>query len=248
MEFALSTIFFLLFLSPGIFFRRFYYTEEFSKQFIKESPYNLLLSTFLPTVMIQGAALLLYDGISVEEIHVTIEGNFDGLFIKRFAIYSLIINFLAMLSGFFSKKTVRYLRLDRKFKLFRFRNTWHYLFSGEIFSFPKADVNLYTHKVNDIELKYVDCMVKTGEGDMIYEGVLVDYELSKEHGLEHIVLKDVKRKLFKDELSKANNKGFQNLTGHTFIIPYAQMININITYYSVRRHKETGQLYSVQIT
>ena len=151
-----------------------------------------------------------------------------------------------MLFGFFAKKIVRYFKLDRKLKLFRFRNTWHYLFSGEIFSFPKADVNLYKNKVSDIELKYVDCMVKTAEGDVIYEGVLVDYELSKEHGLEHIVLKDVKRKLFKDALLRDEESDFQGIPGHTFIIPYAQMLNINITYYTMRKDKETGKLYSIQ--
>ena len=64
-------------------------------------------------------------------------------------------------------------------------------------------------------------------------GILADYILSKEGGLDRIYLRDVKRRyLVKDKPDNDENLYYQ-MPGEFFVISAQQIINIHITYYSV---------------
>ncbi len=120
---------------------------------------------------------------------------------------------------------MRQLKWDRTIKLFRFQNEWHYLFSGEILDFPKIP-----GKGSDIDFTYVDALVETEEGTVIYKGVLQDYILSKDGGVDRIYLTDVKRRFLKDD--NEQGKEYQ-LPGKFFIIPFSKILNLHLTYYAV---------------
>jgi len=143
-----------------------------------------------------------------------------------------------MVTGFLSKWVVRKLKLDRKIKLFRFQNEWHYIFSGEILDFPKV-----SGEADDIDCSYVDALVRTDEGTVIYSGLLTDYILTKEGGIDRIYLSSVKRRFLKDDILNGpesqteqkpedpDDKRYYYLPGQFFIIPYNMVINLHITYY-----------------
>ena len=114
-------------------------------------------------------------------------------------------------------------------------------------------------KVDEIELIFIDALVELKEGTVIYDGVLVDYELSKDGGLQNISLKGVRRRYLKDDPSRtarpydeiqydASNeehlypKGtvnrYYDIPGHILIIPYEKIVNLNFSYYKIQELAE----------
>ena len=79
------------------------------------------------------------------------------------------------------------------------------------------------------------------EGNIIYSGILENYFLSKENGLDRIYLRNVYRRKLKDDLGNEHgNVGYLDrhldnryyaMPGDLFIINYDKIINLNITYY-----------------
>ena len=75
-------------------------------------------------------------------------------------------------------------KLDRTFKFFRFQNSWHYILKGELFDFPRAEIVLERDTVEDIELVFVDAVLEINGDAYLYDGILVDYELTRKIHLE----------------------------------------------------------------
>ncbi len=254
MNIALATLTLLVILYPGFLFRRFYFTEEFSREYFKQSVTDLIFSSILPGFLIHFIGYFLFikgrTQIDVITIGTLLSGTSDADKVTRafkavyekspFIIsYFAGVSFVGMTAGFLTKLIVRNFKLDRKIKLFRFQNEWHYIFSGEILDFPKVP-----GKAEDIDCSYVDALVKTDEGSVIYTGLLADYILTKEGGIDRIYLTDVKRRFLKDDIIKAANASTEQkqteeesryyyLPGQFFIIPYNLVINLHITYYKI---------------
>jgi hypothetical protein len=264
MNIALATLTLLIILYPGFLFRRFYYTGEFSKEYFKQSVPDLIFSSILPGFFIHFVGYLLFikgrGEVDVVTIGTLLSGTSDSTKVTEafktvyqkapfVTGYFLGVSLVGMAAGFTTKLIVRKLKLDRKVKLFRFQNEWHYIFSGEILDFPKVP-----GKAEDIDCSYVDALVKTDEGTVIYTGLLADYILTKEGGIDRIYLTDVKRRFFKDDLTKkaehtiaeqptgqdegANDSRYYYLPGRFFIISYSQIINLHVTYYKVTPNQE----------
>lgn len=256
MNFALATLTLLVILYPGFLFRRFYFTEEFSREYFKQSIPDLIFSSILPAFFIHIIGYFLFikgrTQIDVFTIGTLLSGTSDADKVTRAfkAVYEespFIIKYFAGVSvagaiaGLLTKLTVRKLKLDRKIKLFRFQNEWHYIFSGEILDFPKVPGN-----AEDIDCSYVDVLVKTDEGTVIYTGLLADYILTKEGGIDRIYLTSVKRRFLKDDIITAPSESIEQkqknnednryyyLPGQFFIIPYNLVINLHITYYKIK--------------
>lgn len=255
MNIALATLTLLVILYPGFLFRRFYFTEEFSKEYFKQSVTDLIFSSIVPGFLIHFFGYLFFlqgrTEIDVFTIGTLLSGTsdpvkvtqaFKAVYEKALTIISYFIgvSIIGMIAGLLAKLIVRNFKLDRKFKLFRFQNEWHYIFSGEILDFPKVP-----GKAEDVDFSYIDVLVKTNEGTVIYSGLLADYILTKDGGIDRIYLTEVKRRSLKDDLiynpdDDANNTAtappdnrYYYLPGQFFIIPYNQIINLHITYYKV---------------
>ncbi len=242
MNIALSTVFIFLVLLPGIVFRKFYYTEEFSKQYFKQNFFSVFFSSFVPSALIH---ILLSGVVGIFGYIVRLdligqmltakdfpENAFSNLQDNRIEVASYFIAsvLIGLISGYFSKKIVRHFLWDTKYKLFRFRNAWHYIFSGEFFDFPRASFDLLEDEVENIDFVYVDALIESPEGSIIYDGALVDYELSNDGGLESITLKNAQRRMMNDD----DKKNYYDIPGHILIIPYKSIINLNFSYYRLR--------------
>ncbi|MFW6275478.1 MAG: hypothetical protein ACOC2M_02475 [bacterium] len=266
MNFALTTLIVFFFLLPGLTYRRFYYTEEFSKQYFKQSFFEVFASTFIPSIILHFIwfnAIRTFD----YQIDLRVVGQlmtsrdypttaFENLQNNLMPIifYHISILIFAAFSGSASKFIIRKGGFDRKKKILRFQNFWHYIFKGEFFDFPKAAFDLVDDKVDEIELLFVDALVELKEGTIIYDGVLVDYELSKEGGLQNISLKGVRRRFLKDDPQKKKKADTQiqdvlagdlsdftetanryyEVPGHILIIPYEKIVNLNFSYYKIQ--------------
>ena len=261
MNIALATITIFAFLLPGIGFRRFYFAEEFSKQYFKEQFSAIIVTAVLPSLIFHT---VWYFGSDVFSYKINLDllsqlfsrGSKEDLFqnIEEFAseiaVYHSSLLFISSFSGYLLRKVVRYTQLDRKLKLLRFQNHWHYLINGEFYDFPRSNVKLVKNKVEDIELVYVDALIDTAEGAFLYNGILVDYELSSDGGLEALGLTQVQRRNFTydkepaDE-AKRSSRRFYPIEGHNLILKYSHIINLNFTYYTLE-FDDQGEL-SVQM-
>lgn len=250
MNIALATIVLLVILYPGFLFRRFYYSAEFSKEYFKQSIPDMVLASVLPAFLIHilGYCLFVKPSyqLNIQTIGTLLSGTsdsskvsaaFENIYVHAFQIisYFFAISGLAVIGGLSSKYVVRLSKFDRKSSLFRFQNEWHYVFSGEILDFPNVP-----GRADEVDFKYVDVLVKSNEGTLIYMGMLSHYTLNKEGGIDRIYLSDTRRRYLKDDKPSFNidDNRYYNLPGEFFIIPYEQIINLHITYYKVELSPE----------
>jgi hypothetical protein len=253
MNVALSTIILFVLLLPGIFFRRFYYSAEFSHEYFKETFFSIFISTIIPSLIFQALwffispiwnfkvdLLVFFDLLTNKPKASTIK-NIEDYSLQIFW-YHLTMYLFAILLGYLSRKIVRYWKLDRKFKILRFKNNWHYLLKGEFFDFPDAEFNLQKDSVEDIEFVFVDVVVELSGASILYDGVLVDYSLSNIGGLESITLKNVQRRNLQDDCEiktngtkKTNSNKFYPIDGHLVLFKYKEIKNLNFTYYKLKK-------------
>ena len=157
------------------------------------------------------------------EVFQHIQNQSANIFWFHFSLY-----IFSGFSGYGFKLMVRSKKWDRKCKIFRFKNKWHYLVKGEIYDFPRIISPLRKNIAKDIEAVYVDALVSTDEGTIIYEGVIFDYELSNNGSLEYILLTEVERRYLKDD--NYDSLPYK-IPGNVLFIPNSEIINLNFTYW-----------------
>lgn len=251
MSLALSTLVLFFLLIPGIIFRRFYYSEEFSGEYFKETFFGVFISTILPSLFFhfiwyffarlfnQHVDLYILANIVSQE---PLESSFTNIRLSawKILIYNLTMFISAGLAGYYLKQTVRKQKWDRQYKFFRFQNSWHYILKGEFFDFPRADISLEKDSVEDIEFVFVDAIVELQEHSYLYDGILVDYELSNSGGLETISIANAQRrkvsgdsKITKKGNKKDNSHEYYPITGHILVLKYSTLKNLNFSYYTL---------------
>lgn len=230
----------LVFCTPGFFFRRAYYSGVFSKQYFKQNFVESITSTLLPSLLIHMCGYFVMVQWNFEfdipTIATLISGSDDVMliiaaldnlyyhFFKIF-IYFFLLNTLSFMLGYLWKFIVRKYRLDSRLKLLRFKNEWHYIFSGEILNFPNV-----AGDSSDINFAYIDVVTEIDGASYIYSGILLEYILSKEHILETICLSNVRRRKISDEFTPSSD--YYYVPGNFIVFKYNQIQNINITYYN----------------
>jgi len=248
MSIAFSTLILFFFLIPGIIYRRFYYAEEFSKEYFKEQFFGIVISAFIPSLILHAiwyfAVTLICQKVDLGIIADLITFNNKLAVIEsiefnswKIALYNLSMFFAAGILGHYSKQIVRTNQLDRTYKLLRFKNNWHYILKGEFFDFPRAYYTLINDSVENIEFTWIDAMVEMKGEVFLYDGVLVDYELNSHGGLDTISLKDVKRDILHTDTRNLRkddsaDTGY-NIPGHIVVLKYQEVKNLNFTYYKL---------------
>jgi hypothetical protein len=265
MNLAFTTALLLFLLLPGATYRKFYFSEQFSKQFHKSSFIELILAGFLASLILHSVwvcmasllgypldfhviGMLLMSKDYPKEAFDNISSNlwciiiYNSSLILTSAVLGLFSNFLIRKSNW---------KLDRKFKLFRFQNYWHYVFFGEVFDFPRAEIGLANNSVAEIELTFIDVLVEIKDKSLVYQGILVDYELTREGSLDCIYLKGVKRSpldcLSNHVSERTLHQNSLEIPGHMMVIPYNTVKNVNLTYYGVRQTQTNGGAINFEV-
>ncbi len=261
---------FISIIIPGLLFLRFYFFGEFSKQFTTKEPVvRSLIYSIIPGLLIQFFGLLCYanfykDGFvfsKIIEVHRELFGDSklsedsitfidNGLF--EFGVYSLLIFFLAIASGYLSSRLIRLFGFDRKYKLFRYKNLWCYIFRAEILGFKKFREAITTLNRPDldkrnVDMVFADVLVDSSNGTQLYTGYVVDYDLNSSDisKLERIYLFDAKRykkTSVKDANSPTGLKTIvspKSIAGSVFILPVDSLININLLYVTSEKQQRT---------
>lgn len=255
MSIAVSSLILFFLLIPGLAFRRTYFSEEFSKQYVKESFFGIFISSFVPSIFFHFFGFLIFgyycniikldvffDILQSKPSLTSIENISESF--NWILIYNVGLFVFSSISGAFLKNLVRTKKLDRKYKFLRYQNQWHYILTGEFFDFPRANIDLDKSSVEDIEFVFVDALIEVNGTSYLYDGILVDYELSNDGGLDFIIIKNAeRRKLEADRELDDNGKRIDNIDSyypisrHLLILKYSEIKNINFSYYKLEEEK-----------
>ncbi|MCK4343901.1 MAG: hypothetical protein KAX05_01340 [Bacteroidales bacterium] len=240
MNIAFITILFLWISVPGIILRRSYLSSNFSIRYISKSPVEEIFWTIIPSLILHAVCYLIIRNITKYDINfsylgylisgisdpVTIEPLFQNIKsnIGPILLYNIPLMVLAFILGHGARTIVRSFSLDIIFNFLTFSNKWHYLFTREYLDFEYG-----RKKHKKIDFIILDCLTNIGNHSVIYTGMLDEYHLAKDGGLDRIIIKYPRKKIF--NYNKESEK--KDIDGLYLVIPYNKILNLNIRYFEI---------------
>jgi hypothetical protein len=234
MDITISTFLVVFFLIPGFIFTRAYYASPFSRKYSKSNLYSEIAWIIIPSGIIHIIGLYLmyylYDDCFSElkkAAKLTLESfrdhpNFSNdLHFHFIILYTISLWVFAFFLGLMINVTVRKTHLDKRLRIFSFDNEWYYYLSGEILDFKNS---VGTSK--DVGLVFVDALVRNGENTHLYSGICENFHLKEDGGLSSISLCNTQKKTSKES-------SYESIPSSLLIIPFDQIVNLNIRYFSV---------------
>ncbi|GAB2783551.1 hypothetical protein GCM10027275_29430 [Rhabdobacter roseus] len=245
MNIAFGALLIFLLLFPGIIFRIAYLEGPYSRRIIQSSLVDELILSLVPAFIIQFAGYLLIENVPLFRYGVdermfyyllTGHSNIDFTQIEqsvfRFFMYQLTAFLIAFSLGKLLRVVVLRKGLDVRYRSLSVFNDWYYLLRGKL----KMD----TQEQLPIMAVYVDALVETKEGSYLYCGLINDFFLSKDNGLDRLYFREVyRRRLDKDYEKESSDETtgakwldarYYEMPGEIFVIPYAQIKNLNVRY------------------
>ncbi|WP_445720442.1 hypothetical protein [Flavobacterium sp.] len=236
MNLAISSLIIFIIVSPAILARRIYFTKELSKSFVSRNTLQEIFSSIFLSFVLHflwsGFVELIGYKIDYEIIFQLLFNpqaisDYSNITDSIYNIFSYFIS-LALIStlfGFIIRNVVRVYKLDRKSTLLRYDNTWYYIFSGEVLDIEKYNKNK-TVTSDNIEQRIVDVLTKSDEKYVLYRGSLIDYQLNDSNSVDFIVLASPRKQIIGEDKTK-------DISSNYFVIPYSEVLNINIKYLEV---------------
>lgn len=250
MNFAFNTILLFLIIFSGLTARRAYYSKEFSKNYIKKHTFDELVGGIFIGVLLQLSAIMFLsrfwnvnfdfkalgyllvgakDDKNVSDSFINIQNNVGNIF-----LYNISLIAIAIIIGYWLRIIVRKFKLDRKLRFFRFDNEWHYILSGEILEFPSAKISGKKINAKSFGNKYVNILTQVDDHFVVYSGILVEFFLSNEGGLDLLCMNGVKKKMIKK--GEKEPETIEHPMGiDIFVIAYNQILNLSVTYYTLEK-------------
>ena len=252
MNIAFGALVLLILLLPGLVFRVAYLNVRYSGKSFRSTIVDETLLAVAPALILQIIGFevvenILRHPVSLITIYQLIisSGNFSHFDIVEkslgsFLLYNLLLGTAAYFLGVGARKLIQHYKIQYKYPLFRFQNDWYHILKGTILSFQGN-----AQDMEEIDYVWVDVMLESKEGTFIYSGILKDFFLSKDEGLDRIYLTNVRRRRMSDDLADTDDtaetsesdslleldKRYYYMPGDFFIIPYSQIKNLNVIYY-----------------
>jgi len=234
-----STIILFLLLTPGISYTVMFITSPYSIKLSKRRFFEVIVWSTIPAILLHFFGILVAENIFNQDIRLDVVGTLLSTRLKYEeiqTIYSIVENSLSfillyhvvlvgfgLLFGYLIRFGIRYFKLDRKYRFFRFSNKWYYIFSGECLDFPDVP-----DSYEEIGNKAVNVLCDVGGKQYIYSGWYSDYYLDSNGNLESVQLKDpVRRNIDEDKKEKDR---YYYIPSKYFLIPAKSIININVLY------------------
>jgi len=241
MNLAISSLIIFIIVSPAILARRIYFTRELSKSFVSRNTLQEIFSSIFLSFILHFIWSFFVEKIGYSiDYKIIFELLFNPQAITDYSditdnIYKIFSYFisLALIStvfGYFTRNIVREFKLDRKSTLFRYDNTWYYIFSGEVLDIEKYNENKAITSKN-VDERVVDVLTKSDEKYVLYRGNLIDYQLNDSNSVDFIVLASPRKQIIGETETK-------DISSNYFIIPYSEVLNINIKYLQVETVEE----------
>ena len=261
MNIAFGALMLLLLLIPGLFFRVAYLNVRYSGKSFKTTFVDETLLALAPAFIIQILGFLFVENVlrknvSLETIYQLIISsaafkNFAVIqrSLGSFLLYNILLWVAAWLLGYFTRRFIKRFKLHYKYPIFRFQNDWYHILRGSILNFPG-----YEGQTSDIAFVWLDVVLETRDSSYIYSGIVQEFFLSKDEGLDRIYLINVRRRKLSDDLETGQmaadatttensdtaddnlpsteiDKRYYYMPGDLFVIPYSQIRSLNVTYY-----------------
>lgn len=254
MNFGLTilAIFYIVFLVvPGVFFKRFYFQSKFGGEFHSGAFADKIITSIFWGIIIQLFVLTI--------LKTTFEISFDVIYTRCRNVYSDIQNnklpaisyfqlkamlgllagssVIACFLGHILHKIIRFLKLDVKYTPLRFSNDWNYIFRNELYG-TRTSEDFLKKSYYSTE---VDILVNDGhhEKPNFYQGVLQDYFLDEKGDLDRISLSGTCKRVKDSE----NKDIYLPVSGHTFIVPYKNISNLNLRFNYIEKNTSVLPAY-----
>lgn len=241
MNIAISAVvIFILLLSPIAFYLS-YNTGAFSKANPKLGLLEGLMLSAIFSIVIHALALTIIQ----REVRFDILALLLGGDLKSFnekvsneGFRKMLLNFVwynafLVISAIILARICRWIVWKKEWHVnsgfLRLYNRWGYLFLGYV-----GDKGENNSKRLKFDIVFIDALVNTNSGTMIYSGYLIDWVYFGET-LDRIYLSDAERRVF--NVKSANDKGNELVShlgepkaidGHIMVIPYSSIINMNL--------------------
>lgn len=259
MQIALSSLFLLLLILPGIIFRYFYRKgfwkspvalSSFFNEFLYGIAFSLVIHLFIyKTILLLGYSYNFYIVISILAGNISDNNLLDiscniRSFFDEILIYFLSIFLFSTILGLFLHSVIRELKLDLKFKIFRFKNDWYYAFYGEKSIIDNLENKSFIEKLlisrknidkalNKLYI-FISVVVVIGEKQVLYKGTLQNFYFDNKGNLDRIVLGDVIRRNLEHDQDKLEELKIENpfyrVQGDTLVINYRDIKTLNLDY------------------
>lgn len=248
---ALSTIVYLMvFVFPGMLFRKFFFIRAYSKQFDKGNLFErtvwvlflsiaMLVVTYLCIKTINNLGDLNFipniDYESIRKIFISLSKNeladpeskdFSKVYATYIEFFELML-FVCFSSSFFGVFSyfIAQTQIFKRIAIFKYLNYWEDIVKGS------------SHTIADQSLTYgytmADILIDNGGATQLYSGTVKNYYLSADgNNFQTIILSNVKR--YKKEDGTVVEK---ELPGHSFVIEQDRIINMNFVYISEKKSK-----------
>src|SRR5690606_8824236 len=248
----------LVLVIPGVLFKTFYYKGKFAKQIASGLFADRILTTLFWGIAMQVISLLLFClsfGISLGQfldkatqyLNYLTSGRFPPISENDFMLIMQYVGMVVVFSiviGLLSHWTIRTFKLDVKFENFKLTDHWYYLFSGEITEkISKRPTNGYK-----VVQTLVDVLVKENNGDCnLYTGLWAHHISTVKGELDTLYLIDVKKAKIQEDPEAVQAAGaeqpestskWEEVSGDFFIIPYSNVLNLNVRYVYINTRKK----------
>lgn len=242
MNLATSSLIIFLIVSPAILARRLYFTKELSRNYVSRNTLQEIFSAIFLSFILHFIWVWVcgYDTIDFKTtFQIILNPNSVKDYrpitdhVNSIALYFLSLAIVSAAGGWILKIIIRASRRDRKWSWFTYDNKWAYIFSGDVLDMSQYNKNPEVSS-KDANIKLVDVSVKSGD-QLIYSGVLIDHQLNDNNSVDYIVLsKPVIIEKWREEDTATKKISFlekrKKIDSNFFIIPYSDILNLNIRY------------------
>lgn len=243
MNIAFTSIVLFLILAPGFVYRLSYTSSRLSLRRYNRNIVNELTWSIIPSIILQVGFLTFIENVTSYRIDFNLIGNllfaekdanvavcFQNIrqYIYPIFWYNVVLFGISYVLGHLTRRFIRWTKLDRHSKTFRFSNKWYYILRGECLDFPHVP-----DSYDDIYYKIVDVLCKVNGETVIYIGEMFDYYLDNDGNLEAIHLRYPVRRYLKDDNKEANR--YYDIASRFLIIPMSDIININVRYFNTEK-------------
>ena len=200
MNFLFGALLLIIILLPGVILRVSYLSTPYGKKTFRFSVVDELILSLIPTLILQGTGYALTNyfikGIDEKRLYYLFINN-EKVFqdplpdshILFFFLYTLVLCAIAIYAGYLLRRRVQKQKLDIRFPFLRFYNDWHYIFRGLILEFPG-----HAGDSKNVDNVWVDVVTINKDDTYLYSGLLKEYVLTKDDGLDRIYLTNVQRR------------------------------------------------------
>jgi hypothetical protein len=149
--------------------------------------------------------------------------------------YFFSLFFVSLTAGQLAQRSIRWLRLDHKSELLRFRNYWHYLLEGEAHLLDLTPDSESTYRKPDVI--FVSVTIQMANDIYLYGGFIAKYWLDENYDLSRVLLTAVSRRKLDDDRDQGESRTPQSrirryyeIEGHYFLVWMRDVQTLNVEY------------------